>query len=48
MSRFSKRQVAGWLAVASSTLIACVWAFWGVIENFHEGWFYDSLFLNLG
>jgi hypothetical protein len=48
MSQLSKRQVAGWLAVALSTLIACVWAFWGIIENFHEGWFYDSLLRNVG
>lgn len=24
-----------------------MWAFWGVIENFHEGWFHNSLLLNL-
>ena len=48
MTRFSKRQVAGWVAVALSTLIASVWALWGIIENFHEGWFYDSLLRNVG
>jgi hypothetical protein len=44
----SKRQVLGWLAVALSTSIACFWAFWGIIENFHEGWFHTSLLLNVG
>lgn len=48
MSRLSKRQVAGWLAVSLSTLVACFWAVWGIIENFHEGWFHDSFFMNLG
>jgi hypothetical protein len=46
--RLSKRQVAGWLAVALSTVIACFWAIWGIIENFHEGWFHDSFLLNVG
>lgn len=42
------RQMLGWLAVGLSTAIACFWALWGIIENFHEGWFYDSLLSNLG
>jgi hypothetical protein len=48
MPRSSKRQVAGWLAVVLSTSVACFWAFWGIIENFHEGWFHDSFLLNVG
>ena len=43
-----KHQIAGWFAVALSTLITCAWAFWGIIENFHEGWYYESLLSNLG
>jgi hypothetical protein len=42
------RLVLGWLAVALSTAITCFWAFWGIIENFHEGWYYPSLLRNLG
>lgn len=42
------KQVIGWGALAISTVITCLWAFWGAIENFHEGWYYDSLFQNLG
>ncbi|MEJ2448167.1 MAG: hypothetical protein P8Y37_09560 [Anaerolineales bacterium] len=26
----------------------CVWAGWGIIENFHEGWYYPTLGMNLG
>jgi hypothetical protein len=48
MDRWSKRQIFGWLAVAISTSIATFWAFWGIIENFHEGWFHQSLALNIG
>jgi hypothetical protein len=46
--RWTKRQLLGWLAVALSTSIASVWAVWGIIENFHEGWFHAALLLNLG
>jgi len=46
--RWTKWQLLGWLAVALSTLIASFWAVWGIIENFHEGWFYESLLLNVG
>jgi hypothetical protein len=42
------RQFLGWTAVGLSTLAACFWAFWGIIENFHEGWYYRSLWANLG
>ena len=46
--QFKKRQIAGWAAVGLSTAITCVWAFWGIIENFHEGWYFESLWSNLG
>ena len=41
------RTVAGWTAVAVSTTSASVWAFWGGIENFHEGWYYRELWRNI-
>lgn len=44
----NKRIIAGWIAVALSTLITSFWAFWGIIENFHEGWYFESMFSNLG
>ncbi len=48
MSRPDKSRIAGWVAVSLSIGIACFWAFWGIIENFHEGWYYEFLRANLG
>jgi len=48
MKRLNKRQQAGWLALGISTLITCFWAFWGIVENFHEGWYFETLLSNLG
>ena len=48
VKKIDKRQLAGWIAVGLSTIIICFWAFWGIIENFHEGWFYESWFSNVG
>lgn len=38
----------GWAALALSTLITSFWAFWGIVENFHEGWYHSSLAANVG
>jgi hypothetical protein len=46
--RFRKQQIGGWIAIGISTAITCFWAFWGIIENFHEGWYSESLWVNLG
>jgi hypothetical protein len=43
-----KRRLVGSIAVALSTAITCIWAFWGIIENFHEGWYYESAMMNVG
>lgn len=43
-----RQQIAGWTAVGFSTILTSTWAFWGAIENFHEGWYHDSLLSNLG
>lgn len=42
------QQVVGWVAIALSVIASCFWAFWGSIENFHEGWYHPSLVMNLG
>lgn len=47
-NKFKYRQVGGWTAVAISTAVTCFWAFWGIIENFHEGWYFQSWLSNLG
>ena len=41
------RSVMGWIAVTLSTLLSSFWAFWGSIENFHEGWYFRELWRNL-
>ncbi|MGA3243328.1 MAG: DUF1566 domain-containing protein [Bacteroidota bacterium] len=41
------RNVMGWLAVVLTVSFASFWGFWGSIENFHEGWFYESFWMNL-
>lgn len=42
------RTIVGWAGVLLNSVFACVWSFWGIIENFHEGWYYDSLMMNIG
>jgi hypothetical protein len=48
MSKGKQQQIFGWTAVAISTIVTCFWAFWGIVENFHEGWYYQSWMSNLG
>jgi hypothetical protein len=48
MKHKDKRQTVGWVAVSLSIAITCIWALWGSIENFHEGWYYESLWSNVG
>ena len=38
MKQLDRRQIAGWISVSLSMVITCFWAFWGIVENFHEGW----------
>ncbi len=37
----------GWLAVGIATIVSSLWAFWGVFEAFHEGWYFPSLARNV-
>ena len=48
MNESRRRVVAGWIAVVVSTAVSSFWAFWGIIENFHEGWYYESWLANVG
>ncbi len=43
-----RHQVWGWMAIAISTGFACLWAWWGCNENFHEGWYSPSIWKNIG
>ena len=47
MARRSKSLVMGWTAIVLSTITTCFWAYWGAIENFHEGWYQDTFFQNI-
>lgn len=42
-----KKRILGWTGVVLSTLLSGVWAYWGAIENFHEGWYSKSILENL-
>ncbi|MDX1414168.1 MAG: hypothetical protein R3293_08250 [Candidatus Promineifilaceae bacterium] len=48
MSTIRKRKIIGWIAIGISILITSFWAFWGMIENFHEGWYFESWLANVG
>jgi len=39
--------VVGWTGIIVSTLLAAWWAWWGTLENFHEGWYHSTLKGNL-
>jgi hypothetical protein len=41
------RRVIGWIAVGITAAFVCVWTYWGIIENFHEGWYAESVWENL-
>ena len=42
-----KKNILGWVAIGFSLAISSLWAFWGIVENFHEGWHAPSLGTNL-
>ena len=48
MNQLDKHRTAGWIAVGLSIVVTCFWAFWGIIENFHEGCYYASWLQNIG
>lgn len=43
-----RQQVTGWIALSISMTIAALWAMWGSIEAFHEGWWAPTLIGRLG
>jgi hypothetical protein len=36
-----------YLAVSITILFSSLWALWGIVENFHEGWYFTSIWQNL-
>lgn len=42
-----KKSIVGWVGVLITLIFAGLWAYWGAIENFHEGWYSDSIWENL-
>ena len=43
----TKKSIVGWIGVAITLVLSSVWAYWGAIENFHEGWYSTSIWENL-
>lgn len=41
------RSIVGWITFLMSVFTACFWAYWGIIENFHEGWYHSSFKQNI-
>ena len=41
------KRLIGWFGVVISIAIASLWSYWGIIENFHEGWYSASLIENI-
>ncbi|MDD2405394.1 MAG: hypothetical protein PHU24_02920 [Sphaerochaetaceae bacterium] len=39
--------IIGWLGVSISLIFSSLWAYWGAIENFHEGWYSTSIWENV-
>jgi hypothetical protein len=43
----NRKNIVGWVGVAISLVFSSIWAYWGAIENFHEGWYSASMWENL-
>ncbi len=41
------KSILGWIGVTITILISSVWAYWGAVENFHEGWYSASIWENI-
>ena len=42
-----KRLIIGWIAVAVTVIFTGFWSYWGIVENFHEGWYSPSVWENI-
>jgi hypothetical protein len=47
MEATKRKKILGWIAASISAVFANLWAFWGIKENFHEGWYFESFWSNV-
>jgi hypothetical protein len=40
-------RILGWMAASISAIFANIWAYWGINETFHEGWYAASFWENV-
>lgn len=45
--RMLLRHIAGPAGLVGTTLMSCVYGWWGIVANFHFGWYHPTLFRNL-
>jgi len=42
-----QKRILGWLGVSITIVFSSIWAYWGAVENFHEGWYSVSFWENV-
>jgi hypothetical protein len=47
MDTAKRKNIIAWISIGISALFANFWAFWGINENFHEGWYYVRFWDNV-
>jgi hypothetical protein len=47
MEKVRKQKMFAWIAILIAAVFTNLWAFWGIVENFHEGWYFRSLWQNV-
>jgi len=47
MKKLGYKKIIIWIAVSVSAIFANFWAYWGINENFHEGWYFENLWDNI-
>lgn len=47
MEKLKRERVIAWIAISISAIFANLWAYWGIFENFHEGWYHPSFLQNV-
>lgn len=47
MVKLTRQKIIIWIAICASAVFANFWAYWGINENFHEGWYFVSFWDNV-